>query len=94
MTNQIEIATSDAISNKKIVSHIGVVVGVGTVAFGPITTNKAKGAYIKAMSELKSSALEKGANAVISLIVTTNGSGFPFFRAQTIILTGTAVKVD
>jgi uncharacterized protein YbjQ (UPF0145 family) len=46
------------------------------------------------MSELKSSALEKGANTVVSLSVSSNGSGFPFFRAQTIILTGTAVKVD
>jgi uncharacterized protein YbjQ (UPF0145 family) len=94
MTTQIEIATNDVIANKKIVSHVGLVVGVGTVAFGPLTTNKAKGAYLKAMSELKSSALEKGANAVVGLSVTSNGSGFPFFRAQTIILTGTAVKVD
>lgn len=60
MTTQIEIATNDAIANKKIVSHIGLVVGVGTVAFGPLTTSKAKGAYLKAMSELKSSAIEKG----------------------------------
>ena len=94
MTTQIEIATNDVIANKKIVSHVGLVVGVGTAAWGLLATNNAKGAYLKAMSELKSSALEKGANAVVGLSVTSNGSGFKFLRSQTIILTGTAVKVD
>ena len=46
MTTKIEVATSHEIANKQIVSHLGLVVGVGTVAFGPLTSSKAKGAYI------------------------------------------------
>ena len=94
MTTKIEVATSHEIANKQIISHVGLVVGVGTVAFGPLTSSKAKGAYIKAMEELKSSATEKGATAVCGISVAATGSGFPFFRSHTVILTGTAVVVN
>ncbi|MCX6442684.1 MAG: heavy metal-binding domain-containing protein [Actinobacteria bacterium] len=93
MTTQIELSTTNEIPNRKIASHNGIVVGVGTEAFGPVTSTKAKIAYGKAIAELKSSAQGLGSNAVIGISVTSNGSGFPFFRAQTVIISGTAVKV-
>jgi uncharacterized protein YbjQ (UPF0145 family) len=93
LSTQVELSTTNEIATKKVLSHCGIVVGVGTVAFGPVTSTKAKGAYSKAIAELKSTAHGLGANAVISISVTSNGSGFPFFRAQTVIISGTAVKV-
>jgi uncharacterized protein YbjQ (UPF0145 family) len=94
MSAQIELSTTGEISNKKVTSHSGIVVGVGTVAFGPITSTKAKIAYGKAVAELKSSAQGLGANAVVGVTVTATGSGWPFMRAHTIIVSGTAVKVS
>ena len=92
--SQIELSTTSEIANRKILSQFGIVIGVGTVAFGPFTSVKAARAYTKAVNELKDTAQNLGANAVIGITATATGSGFAFSRGQTVILTGTAVKVD
>ena len=91
---KIPAVTSAVISGKEVTKEIGTVFGVGTVAFGSITSDKARGAMLKALDEIKAMANEVGADAVVSLKIASNGSGFVFFRAQTIILTGTAVKLS
>ncbi len=69
------------------------VVGVGTVAFGPVTTTKTKKALVKAMNQLKSAAMELQADAIVDVSVTATSSGFAFSRGHTVIVAGTAVKV-
>jgi uncharacterized protein YbjQ (UPF0145 family) len=92
--SKIPAVTSATIAGKEITKVVGTVFGVGTVAFGPITSDKARGAMLKAIAEIKSMGDDVGADAVVSLKVTATGSGFVFFRAQTVILTGTAVKLS
>lgn len=91
---KIPVVTSAVIAGKEVTKEIGTVFGVGTVAFGPITSDKARGAMLKALGEIKTMGIEVGADAVVSLKVASTGSGFVFFRAQTVILTGTAVKLS
>ena len=93
MSSQITISTSSAIPSKNITSHLGMVVGVGTVAFGPMTTTKAKKALVKAMNQLKSAGMDMQANAIVDVSVTATSSGFAFSRGHTVIVSGTAVII-
>ena len=95
MTTQIQLSTTNEIVNKKVDAQIGIVVGIGTAAFGPMTSTKAKRAHTKAINELKNSAEKEGANAVIGISITATGAGsFPFARPHTVIMSGTAVKIS
>ena len=93
MSSQIIISTSSEIPGKKLASHLGLVVGVGTVAFGPVTTTKTKGALVKAMNQLKSAGIEMQADAIVDVSVAATSSGFAFSRGHTVIVSGTAVKI-
>ena len=53
MSNPLIIATTAEVSGRKIVSHLGLIVGVGTVAFGPITTTKTKRALLGTDNNLR-----------------------------------------
>lgn len=86
--------TTPTVAGKEVIKELGPVFGVGTVAFGPMTSNKAKGAMLKAMLEISEMGNDVGANAVVGMTTAAAGSGFAFFRAHTIILTGTAVKLS
>ena len=85
--------TTPTLSGKEILKELGPVFGVGTVASGLFSSDRAKGAMLKAQKEISSMGAEVGANAVVGMTTTATGSGFAFSRAQTIILTGTAVKL-
>lgn len=91
---KIPVVTAAVISGKEVTKEIGTVFGVGTVAFGSITSDKARGAMLKALAEIKIMGSEVGADAVVSLKIASTGSGTVFFRSQTVILTGTAVKLS
>lgn len=93
MAKNLQVVTSSQIAGSQIDSVVGLVLGVGNVAFGPITSTKAAEAFSKAMNELKHGAGELGADAVVDLKTTATSAGFPFFRPHTVLLTGTAVKL-
>lgn len=93
MAKDLQVVTSSQIVGAQIDSVVGLVLGVGNVAFGPVTSTKAAEAFSKAMRELKTGASALGADAVVDLKTTATSAGFPFFRPHTVLLTGTAVKV-
>lgn len=90
---EIAISTLDFIPGREIQTHLGLVVGIGNVAFGNFTSNKAKKALKKALSSLQVQVNNKEADAVVGLQTSATSAGFPFFRPHTVILTGTAVKL-
>jgi uncharacterized protein YbjQ (UPF0145 family) len=94
MSNPLIIATTAEVSGRKIASHLGLIVGVGTVAFGPITTTKTKRALLKAMNQAKGSATELKADGIVGVTISATSSGFAFSRGHTVIVSGTAVKFE
>lgn len=90
---EVVLSTSDHVPGREIEKVLGIVVGIGNVAFGPITSNKARGAYNKAIADL-GARLDPETDAVISVHVAATSAGFPFFRPHTIVVTGTAVKLS
>jgi uncharacterized protein YbjQ (UPF0145 family) len=94
MSNPLIITTTAEVSGRKIVSHLGLIVGVGTVAFGPITTTKTKRALLKAMNQAKGSATELKADGIVGVTISATSSGFAFSRGHTVIVSGTAVKFE
>lgn len=94
MSNPLIVSTTAEISGRKIASHLGLVVGVGTVAFGPITTTKTKRALLKAMNQVKGSAAELKADGIVGVTISATSSGFAFSRGHTVIVSGTAIKFE
>ncbi len=89
---QVTLATLDHVPGREIVESLGIVIGIGNVAFGPITATKARDAYSKAISDL-GYGLNPETDAVLGLKVAATSAGFPLFRPHTIVVTGTAVKL-
>lgn len=94
MSNPLIISTTAEVSGRKITSHLGLIVGVGTVAFGPITTTKTKRALLKAMNQAKGSAAELKADGIVGVTISATSSGFAFSRGHTVIVSGTAIKFE
>lgn len=94
MSNEIVVSTLESIPGKSIKRQFGVVVGVGTVAFGAFSSRKARKAMDKAIKDLEPELNLLGADAVIGLKVSATSAGFPFFRPHTVIVTGTAVELS
>jgi uncharacterized protein YbjQ (UPF0145 family) len=90
---EVILSTLDQISGREIKEFIGIAIGVGNVAFGPLTANKARGAISKAMRDLGRQLNEMDADALLGLQIEATSSGIPFFRPHTAIITGTAVKL-
>ena len=90
---EVAVSTSETIPGRPARELKGVVVGVGTAAWGFYSSNKASRALLKAMNEIRGRATASGANAIVSLQVEATSSGFIFNRAHTVIITGTAVNV-
>lgn len=95
MSNPLIISTTAEVSGRKITSHLGLIVGVGTVAWGPITTTKTKRALLKAMNQAKGSAAELKADGIVGVTISaTSGGLIPFARPHTVIVSGTAIKFE
>jgi hypothetical protein len=88
----VTLSTLDHVPGREISKSLGIVIGIGNVAFGPITATKARTAYSKAISDL-GHGLDPETDAVLGLKVAATSAGFPFFRPHTIVVTGTAVKL-
>ena len=88
------LATTQEITGRDIESYLGLVFGAGNAAFTfEGTSGKANTALEKAERQLSSAAFEMGANAVIGITFSMDGSGNALNRSQTITLLGTAVKL-
>ena len=88
------LATTQEIIGRGIESYLGLVFGAGNAAFSiEGTSSKANTALEKAQHQLSSAAFELGANAVIGVTFSMDGSGGAINRSQTITLLGTAVKL-
>lgn len=90
---EISVNTTEFVPGKEVSESLGIVVGVGNVAFGPFTASKARGAFAKAIKELGVQLNTLGADAVIGLRVTATSGSLVFFRPHTVVVTGTAVKL-
>jgi len=95
MSDDLILSTLEAVPNRKVVSQIGVVVGVGTSRlFGSSTSKLGQSAVQRAINQLGLRARGVNADAVVGISSTATSSGSVFFRSQTIIVMGTAVTLD
>ena len=90
---EIIITTQSSIPGREISEILGIAVGVGNVAFGYVTSAKAKGAVRKAMKDLGKQVNEMNADAIIGLQVVATSGSLVFFRPHTAVITGTAVRL-
>ena len=89
----IPITTGSTIPGHEIEEIMGLVFGAGNSAFGfKGTAGKAGTALNKAEEELAQEARTLGANAVVSVTMSLDGSGGALNRSQTVTLLGTAVR--
>jgi uncharacterized protein YbjQ (UPF0145 family) len=93
--DQIELFTINVIPNRKILQTLGLVFGAGNAAWTlEGTASKAGTALYKAEKSLKLQAFGLGANAVLGVNFSVDGSGSALNRSQTLLLMGTAVVLD
>ena len=88
------LTSTDNLGEREIDSYLGLVFGAGNVAFTlEGTAGKANTALAKAEEQLRIQASRLGAEAVIGITFSMDGSGNSLNRSQTITLLGTAVKL-
>ena len=89
----IPITTGSTVPGHEVVEIMGLVFGAGNSAFGlKGTAGKAGTALNKAEEGLEQEARTLGANAVVSVTMSLDGSGGALNRSQTVTLLGPAVK--
>ena len=88
------LSTTDQIGERQIIDHLGLVFGAGNAAWTiESTAGRANTALGKAEEQLRRSAAELGANAVIGITFSMDSSSSALNRSQAITLLGTAVKL-
>jgi len=89
----IPITTGSSVPGQEIEEIVGLVFGAGNAAFGlKGTASKAGTALNKAEENLAEEARVLGANAVVNVTMSLDGSGSALNRSQTVTLLGTAVR--
>jgi len=88
------LTTSQTVPSRNIEEVIGLVFAAGSAAWTlEGTSNKSNTAMGKASNNLAAQALQMGADAVIAIQMSIDGSGSAVNRSQTVSLIGTAVKL-
>jgi len=88
------LTTGQAIPNREVSGIIGLVFAAGNAAFTlEGTASKSGTAMSKASQNLVGQARDLGADAVIAIQVSIDGSGSSVNRSQTVTLFGTTVKL-
>lgn len=88
------LTTSQNVPGREIAAVIGLVFAAGNAAWTlEGTSNKSNTAMGKASNNLATQALQMGADAVIAIQMSIDGSGSAVNRSQTVSLIGTAVKL-
>jgi len=88
------LTTAQTVPSREIASVIGLVFAAGNAAWTlEGTSKKSNTAMGKASNNLGTQALQLGADAVIAIQMSIDGSGTAVNRSQTVTLIGTAVKL-
>ena len=91
----IPLTTGPTIPGRATTKVLGLVFGAGNAAFTlEGTSGKAGTALAKASQSIVAEALSLGADAVVSVTFSMDGSGSSINRSQTITLLGTAVRLE
>ena len=88
------LSTTQDVSGRQIIEHLGLVFGAGNAAWTVETTaGKANTALEKAEGQLRIEATRLGADAVVGITFSMDSSGGALNRSQAITLLGTAVRL-
>jgi len=91
---EIILSTTNEIQGKLVSEYLALVFGAGNAAWTIETTaGRANTALSKAEDQLRGTAAELGADAVIGITFSMDSSGSALNRSQAITLLGTAVKL-
>jgi len=94
VSHTVILTTGQGIPNRDIEEVIGLVFAAGNAAWTlEGTSKKSNTAMGKASNNLMTQAMEMGADAVVAIQISMDGSGTSVNRSQTVTLMGTAVKL-
>jgi len=93
-SNAVILTTGQTVPGREVAEVIGLVFAAGNAAWTlEGTSNKSNTAMGKASDNLMNQAWQLGADAVIAIQMSIDGSGTAINRSQTVTLIGTAVKL-
>jgi uncharacterized protein YbjQ (UPF0145 family) len=94
-SNSIILTTGQLVPNREIVEVVALVFAAGNAAWTlEGTSNKSNTAMGKAAGNIMIQAEQLGADAVVAIQMSMDGSGTAINRSQTVTLIGTAVKLS
>jgi uncharacterized protein YbjQ (UPF0145 family) len=93
MSEKILLSTTHEIPGRITTAHLGLVAGAGGKSTGTSSTEMAREALRGAITQMRETANELGADAIVGVMITATSSGGTNNRPHTVLTSGTAVKL-